>query len=416
MNKYIIVREAYDYIVIGDNEDELTTIEYNKLCRYFNEHYNSNLIEHSFNKFRFINYVGIINIDNVVIEILPKISLTNDINKDREVLIRMLVKCRRLPIQINNSLSTENCNVSLIDLLGKLYANALFKELKKGIYHEYVNVEENLNTIKGKLLLTTHIKKNAFNKTKVYCKYDEFLEDNYLNKIFKLATSTLLICVKDEKVKNILNNIIIMLEAVDCNTINLNKLNIYKLNRQNARFKDAFNIAKLILNNSFMKNTIGKDNGFNILYEMNYLYEEYIGVLLKEICNKEEQKIVTQETGKYLLNNNATKKEQVALRPDIILYENNKPKIILDTKWKSVLYKERENYSQADIYQMYAYVTRYKECEKCILLYPKISDEYTHSSWSLNEPFNDKSIIIEEVSLENQQETLENLKNIIGEE
>lgn len=108
MNKYIVVREVYDYISIGDNEDELTTIEYNKLCRYFNEHYNSNLIEHRFNKFRFINYVGIINIDSIVIEILPKISLTNNINMDREALISMLVKCNKVSIKIDNDLSTEN--------------------------------------------------------------------------------------------------------------------------------------------------------------------------------------------------------------------------------------------------------------------------------------------------------------------
>lgn len=63
---------------------------------------------------------------------------------------------------------------------------------------------------------------------------------------------------------------------------------MYKLNRQNNRFKDAFNIAKLILNNSFTKSNIGKDNGFTIIYEMKYLYEEYIGILLKEIFNNKD--------------------------------------------------------------------------------------------------------------------------------
>ncbi|MBS5307092.1 MAG: hypothetical protein KHY57_10810 [Clostridium sp.] len=67
---------------------------------------------------------------------------------------------------------------------------------------------------------------------------------------------------------------------------------------------------------------------------------------------------------KYLLYNKNTEKNEIALKPDIVIYKDNKPKIIIDTKWKSASIDGREIYSQGDIYQMYAYITTYKECKK----------------------------------------------------
>ena len=244
------------------------------------------------------------------------------------------------------------------------------------------------------------------------CKYDEFTEDNLFNAILKRAINVILFSIKNDDVKkelNIINNIFNDISDIYIsNNIILN----YKLNRMNNRFLECFTLAKLILLNSSMDKSLGKENGFSILFEMNYLYEEYIGVLLKEVFNNTNISINTQEKSRYLLWNTLKERNEIALKPDIVIYKDNKPKVIIDTKWKSSSINNREIYSQSDIYQMYAYITTYTECEECILLYPKFED-ISHSHWKLNQNIGDKKILISEISLESYEKSKEELFKLV---
>ena len=407
-SKYIVLREGYDWLNIGEGKNEISISEYKNLCVYLKKNIGNKSIVYDYNKIKFINYVGIIKINNLIIEILPKISLSNDIIKDREILVFMLSKCNKLSVDINELLNSNILNNSLLDILAKVFSKKLLNELQKGLYREYVSKEEALSTIKGKTLISKSIKENTINKNKMNCKYDEFTEDNLFNAILKRAISVILFSIKNDDVKkelNIINNVLNYISDIYIpNNIILN----YKLNRMNNRFLECFTLAKLILLNSSMDKSLGKENGFSILFEMNYLYEEYIGVLLKEVFNDTNISINTQEKSRYLLWNTLKERNEIALKPDIVIYKDNKPKVIIDTKWKSSSINNIEIYSQSDIYQMYAYITTYAECEECILLYPKFED-ISHSYWKLNQNIGDKKILISEISLESYEKSKEEL-------
>ena len=63
------------------------------------------------------------------------------------------------------------------------------------------------------------------------------------------------------------------------------------------------------------------------------------------------------------------------LKPDIVI-ENDKQIIIADTKWKLLSEdKTHQGISQSDMYQLFAYGTKYKECNDMYLIYPKDSIE-----------------------------------------
>ena len=411
-SKYIVLREGYDWLNIGEGKNEISISEYKNLCVYLKKNIGNKSIVYDYNKIKFINYVGIIKINNLIIEILPKISLSNDIIKDREILVFMLSKCNKLSVDINELLNSNILNNSLLDILAKVFSKKLLNELQKGLYREYVSKEEALSTIKGKILISKSIKENTINKNKMNCKYDEFTEDNLFNAILKRAISVILFSIKNDDVKkelNIINNVLNDISDIYIpNNIILN----YKLNRMNNRFLECFTLAKLILLNSSMDKSLGKENGFSILFEMNYLYEEYIGVLLKEVFNDTNISINTQEKSRYLLWNTLKERNEIALKPDIVIYKDNKPKVIIDTKWKSSSINNIEIYSQSDIYQMYAYITTYTECEECILLYPKFED-ISHSHWKLNQNIGDKKILISEISLESYEKSKEELFKLV---
>lgn len=414
--KYIILKEGYDWLSVGSEENEITLSEYRNLCLYLKKNIGNKSIVYDYNRIKFINYVGIIKVNNLIIEILPKISLSNDIIKDREILMFMLSKCNKLSVDIKELLNSNILKNSLLDILAKVFSKKLLNELQKGLYREYVSKEEALSMIKGKILISKSIKENTINKNKMNCKYDEFTEDNLFNAILKRAINVILFSIKNDDVKkelNIINNIFNDVSDIYVpNNIILN----YKLNRMNNRFLECFTLAKLILLNSSMDKSLGKENGFSILFEMNYLYEEYVGVLLKEVFNDTNININinTQEKSRYLLWNTLKERNEIALKPDIVIYKDNKPKIIIDTKWKSATIDGKEVYTQGDIYQMYAYITTYEECQQCILLYPKINENIKHSEWILNDDIRNKKILIYEINLENYEKTKNELVYLIN--
>lgn len=412
MNKHICIRESYDWIYIGDNDNQLRKSEFNELLRYLDdkkESFKSAIVEVKYDRLRLINYVGIISIQNIVIEIIPKISLSNNKKKDKKVLLQMLSKCRKLPFDINNSMSLNLSEYNLIELLAKFFIEKLQIEINKGIYCEYMNKGENLNFIKGKLMLSNHVKKNHVNKVKAYCSYDEYSENNYLNLVFKTACTVILRNINNDDLKNDVKRIVSCLADVDLIYLDKNKLSKFKFNRQNCRFEESYELAKLILLNSSMENNLGDDNAFSMLFEMNTLYEEYIGNILEEIWNGEHKQIELQDNSKYLLKNPLTTKGNFNLKPDIVLIDEKEDyQIIIDTKWKSVDSK----IESSDIYQMYAYITRYVKAKSCILLYP-YHNEKNEKHWCLYEPFINKNIEVRTVRLESTDNTIEDLNSIL---
>lgn len=348
--KYIILKEGYDWLSVGSEENEITISQYRDIRLYLKKNLNNKSILYDYNKLKFINYVGIIKVNNLVIEILPKISLSNDIIKDRQMLIFMLSKCKKLSVDIKDLLKSNILSNSLLDILARLFSKKLLSEMQKGLYREYVSKEDALSIIRGKILISKSIKENTINKNKINCKYDEFTEDNLFNAILKRAVNVILFSTNNDDIKKELNIINNVFSEVSDIYISNNIILNYKLNRMNSRFSECFTLAKLILLNSSMDKSLGKENGFSILFEMNYLYEEYIGVLLEEVFYDSDIKVNTQEKSKYLLWNTLKERNEIALKPDIVIYKDNKPKIIIDTKWKSASWGNRESYSQGDIY------------------------------------------------------------------
>ena len=83
-----------------------------------------------------------------------------------------------------------------------MFAEILYKgvsmQLKQGLYREYVQQQDTLPLIKGKVDINGTIRARIQRKQLVSCEFDELSEDNNLNRILK---STLEILISNESVK-----------------------------------------------------------------------------------------------------------------------------------------------------------------------------------------------------------------------
>ena len=295
-----------------------------------------------FNGIKPKQYCGVVSCKNKAHYILPKIS--HDENSNLKTFIFMIIYSHDIDIKHLDFSSIDSFNQNIfIEAFIQYFAKELLRELKGGVYKEYISKEENLKVLKGKILLQKHITTN-FKNQNIYCEYDEFSEDNTLNQFFLYAIKIFLLHAKDKRVLKVCES---ALDEVSNVQFDINSLNI-TFNRQNQRYKDSFQIALMILKRLIFNFSNG-EKSFSFLFDMNELFEKFIGKIYKSL--DDDTKLQTQNNFGNL-----------QLKPDII-YKNT----IIDTKYKLV--KDRDNLKTSDKYQMFAYGTNYQK--DTMLLYPK---------------------------------------------
>ena len=307
------------------------------------------------------NYVGVLQTKSgLTIEILPKIADKNDAERSKAVFIKMLRTLKNFPFKSSNLASLKTQNLPLLEIFISMFLCELEALVKKGIKSDYVALEENLNFLKGKLNINEQIKRNSIHKERFYVRYSEFLSDININRIIK--TTLKFLYKKSNSSKNqqkIRELLFIFDEVLECEDYK-NFFAKLVINRQVKHYEQTLLWCKIFLfNNSFTPHK-GDDLGFALLFDMNALFESYVGNFIK----KSFPGTILQHSEKHLVEDPKSFK----LRPDIFL----KGKFIADTKWKII--SSKDGISQADLYQLYAYGKKHPCDGKLHLIYPKIDD------------------------------------------
>lgn len=415
--KHLVVTEAFGSIRIKEvGEDCLTPWEADELADYvFIKDLDKDNIYISRNEVRFINYVGYIRLSSCSIEILPKVNGNNN-EHSRKVLLDLL-NCTGF-LKINGSELSELSlhRENLLEIIGYLFSKKLYKEVKKGLYQSYIKEEDHLHQIRGKIDVKKQIRNNASRSTAVACKFDEFKIDNSLNRIFKMANTVLLRNVKYNETQRLLLHGIVQFDEVSSTPITTYQLENIHFNRNNQRFYDSFLLAKLILSGSSSTFQSGTSRNFSFLFKMNELFEEYIAYLVKQVTSH----VKIKDRRYRLMVNDKTGYKNFQLEPDLLINKNFDKQLIIDTKWKRYdPASTSHGVQRSDLYQMYAYLTRYDKVQTVILLYPYDSSKNFKSgeclnSWHLDGNSN-KKIKCYTINYENEKKALEEIKAITQE-
>jgi 5-methylcytosine-specific restriction enzyme subunit McrC len=333
----------YEYTTIPDelNEYILTTPS---LQQYF---------QINFEGLKAKQYCGIINHNNKNFYILPKIANNDDENTNLKFFTYMLMYVSNINVKnedIANSLNHKSNNI--LEIFIQMFAKNLFKELRKGLYKEYITNQENLRVLKGKYLINENIKYN-FTKSKIYCEFDEFSIDNELNQFFLYAIKTLMQYTKSKK---LLKQCELVFDEVSFRQFDINNIKI-SFNRLNNRFKESFEFALLLLKKSIPMFDNGKKS-FAFLFNMNELFESFIGNIYKSI----DSSAILQNERNF---------GNLKLIPDIVSND-----LIIDIKYKLV--EDKSKLDRNDKYQMFAYGTNF-DIGNTMLLYPQ------HNNKKVNE-------------------------------
>jgi 5-methylcytosine-specific restriction enzyme subunit McrC len=324
---------CFEYEKVPDALADIIRAE-TKLHPYFTERWG---------EIRASNCCGIIRADGRDYYILPKIS--DNETQNYNVFIYMLMAAYDLKLKNEDISGTANHRHDLLEVLINLFASMLGKELQRGVYKEYVTLQDNLTTLRGKYLIGENIRRNVTHH-KLYCEYDEFSPDNALNQFFLFAVKTLKPFVWQKK---LLTEVELMLDEVQSLYIQYQRFGV-TFNRLNDRYRKSYEVAMLLLERIVPLFEQGKQS-FAFLFDMNELFEKFIARIIRDI----------EPTAKI---QNENRFGNLVLKPDILIPD----KLIIDTKYKKI--ESRDDLRTVDKYQMYVYGKNYG-IGKTMLLYPE---------------------------------------------
>lgn len=323
------------------------------------------------------NYVGVLQTKSgFTLEILPKIAKNSDGEASKKIFIKMLKTLKNFPFKISNFANLDLKKMSILEIFISMFLDELSSLLKKGIKSDYVNFSDNLNFLKGKLIINRQIYKNIIHKNRFYVKYDEFINDIEINQIIKTTLEFLYTISSYNK-----QRIRIFLSVFDEVSKHKNYKNFFKyycINRQTKHYEQALLWCKIFLLKDSFTPYSGANLAFAFLFDMNRLFENYVGKFIQ----KNYENVKLQYFKKYLVDS----PKSFRLIPDIFI--GGESKIIADTKWKIV--ESPKEISQADLYQLYTYGKKYN-CYKLFLIYPKAIDRLEEDHYIFN--FDDKMIL-----------------------
>ncbi len=319
-------------------------------------------------------YVGVVQLGAHAIEIIPKIDGIDD-QAARLNLFRMLARTRRLDIHEADLARLAEQNLDILEIFIRLFCDKLFVEVHRGLVSRYERRCDNLPTLRGKLLTGLQATLNAFQPECFQCEFDEFTVDTPLNRVLKAAVLRLRRVTRHGDNARRLAELNFTLEGVSDVPAAALEWHRLHFDRANRRYEPLLSMARMILQNRTQDVTAGGMEGFSLLFDMNELFEEYIGEVARNAFTPNGWQIVLQGPSHSLLQDTSSGTGVFQTRPDITGLRDGKPAWIIDTKWKRLKeegLKEEERkqgIAQADVYQMLGYAHRYG-VRDVFLLYP----------------------------------------------
>lgn len=253
-----------------------------------------------------------------------------------------------------NNLSTENFD-NTADLCSAILAKGISLQLKRGLNKDYIEVNEPLSAIKGKIDISDSIKTRSIMKSQLVCFYDEFSENSYFNRILKTTIKLLMKADISKLRKKELRKLIMFFSNVD--TLDVQSIDWHiRYNKNNQSYHLLLSICHLVIEGLLQTQQDGTSKLMNFIDEqrMCHLYEKFI----LEYYRKHYPSIsANAEQIAWQLDDNMSDLLPI-MQSDITLRQGNKV-LIIDAKYYSHTTQYQydiHTLHSSNLYQLFTYV------------------------------------------------------------
>ena len=269
----------------------------------------------------------------------------------------------------------------IYDLFAEIMARGISYQLKQGLYREYIERNESMQTVRGKIDINGTIANRMRNNQQIACHYDELSENNIYNQIL-LTTATTLIrhsdVKKDKKAK--LKQLMLFFQNVQPVDIHTIRWNALRFDRNNRNYRMLLYLCYFVISEWLMTTEDGtfKMHSFSDDH-MCRLFEKFVLEYYKK--HHPELKPCAAQIDWNIEKEQSTTNILPIMQTDILLTMEERT-LIIDTKYYT--HSMQKQFDKATIhsnnlYQIHTYVTEYDEGHKGnvdgMLLYAKTQEE-----------------------------------------
>lgn len=243
------------------------------------------------------------------------------------------------------------------NLFAAILAKGIGRQLKQGLYREYLNQKETVTAVRGKIDMPGTIQNRLARRQVLTCEYDELSENNLLNQILK---STVLLLLKHGNVKarykDDLKKKMLFFSAVDTLELTSVRWSAIRFGRNNQNYRMLISICQLLAEGLLLTTEQGEYRLAAFLDEqrMCRLYEKFI---LEYYRKHFPQLSVTASQISWALDDGSGTMLPV-MQSDITLQLGSSV-LIIDAKYYSHTTQEhygRHTLHSGNLYQIFTYV------------------------------------------------------------
>ena len=322
--------------------------------------------------------VGVLAVPGCTLEILPKIDVgetEGSAQEKREVrkrLVHMLAVALNLRIDTGRMTDLDWQRETLLEILIRIFCEKLTEAVRRSMPRRYTLHEDDLPTLRGSLDIPRQFTRHIANPSRLACCYDELSDDIALNRIMKATIGHLAGMSRNAAIVQRLRELAFVYANVAEVSIPTLRWGDVVIDRTNRSWQELFDMAKLFLRNRYQTTSAGSGQGSALLFEMNALFEEYIGRLVSNALAGSDFRVTLQGGRLFCLTSLDDERAVFQTKPDILIRRAGQVSHVIDTKWKRIsdrIDDPKQGVSQADVYQMMAYAHLYK-APRLTLLYP----------------------------------------------
>jgi len=316
------------------------------------------------NGVRFNEHVGVIQVGNILIEVLPKADKADtEKTKWRKLLIGMLKTVGFFDIRSTSNSSLNIKPNTILDLYFELFISEVEYLFQQGLIKQYRSKQGNVTALKGNLLFGKHIQHNITHQERFYVRHTTYDLQLTLHYILYKATKLLQHINTNISLHSRIGGL--LLHFPEMPDIKITKATFEKLvfSRKNQSYQNAINIAKHILLQYHPDVSRGRNHVLALMFDMNALWEKFVYISLRN--SKPEGVTVEEQVSVPFWKPQGSTEQK--MRPDIVINKGCREKCaILDTKWKNL---GGIKPSPDDLRQMYVY-HEFFGAKKIALIYP----------------------------------------------
>ena len=282
--------------------------------------------------------VGFISVQGVQVNVVPRFPIYN-IFYFLGLLEEMKLDSEKVQISESNDFLT---------VLFQSFIHSVTSSTRKGLISGYVNREDSLKVLRGRIDFSRQFKKNPGNYFPFEVTFDDFVDDVPENQILKKALHiSLKYGLQNRSLRNQAQNLLFNFKDVS----DISEVPAWNESRLNSHYWNALRLAELIISgNGFHENTGDiQINGFSI--DMYKVFEDFVAKQLADRINSSDNLVATQKS--LLLDVGGIYRE----KPDVIWYRQGKPFQVLDTKYKQPEGETQQRDSLNDLRQVISYAS-----------------------------------------------------------